>query len=111
MSAYNEGDRGLIPGSGRFPEEGSIFATPVFLPGKSHQWRSLITVYRLQSMGSQSRTRLSDFTTAAAAAAAKSSQSCPTLCDSIDGSPTGSSVPGILQARILEWVAISFSNA
>ena len=96
MSAYNEGDWGLIPGSGRFPEEGSIFATPVFLPGKSHQWRSLITVYRLQSMGSQSRTRLSDFTTAAAAAAAaKSSQSCPTLCDPIDGSPPGSSVHGI----------------
>ena len=44
-------------------------------------------------------------------AAAKSSQSCPTLCDPIDGSPLGSSVPGILQARILEWVAISFSNA
>ena len=46
-----------------------------------------------------------------AAAAAKSLQSCPTLCDPIDGSPLGSSVPGILQARILEWVAISFSNA
>ena len=47
----------------------------------------------------------------AAAAAAKSLQSCPTLCDPIDGSPTGSPVPGILQARILEWVAVSFSNA
>ena len=46
-----------------------------------------------------------------AAAAAKSLQSCPTLCDSIDGSPRGSSVPGILQARILEWIAISFPNA
>ena len=46
-----------------------------------------------------------------AAAAAKSLQSCPTLCDPIDGSPSGSSVPGILQARTLEWVAISFSNA
>ena len=46
-----------------------------------------------------------------AAAAAKSPQSCPTLCDPIDGSPLGSSVPGILQARTLEWVAISFSNA
>ena len=46
-----------------------------------------------------------------AAAAAKSHQSCPTLCDPIDGSPPGSPVPGILQARILEWVAISFSNA
>ena len=45
-----------------------------------------------------------------AAAAAKLLQSCPTLCDPIDGSPPGSSVPGILQARTLEWVAISFSN-
>ena len=47
----------------------------------------------------------------AAAAAAKSLQSCPTLCDPIDGSPPGSPVPGILQAGTLEWVAISFSNA
>ena len=46
-----------------------------------------------------------------AAAAAKSLQACPTLCDPIDGSPPGSSVPGILQARTLEWVAISSSNA
>ena len=45
------------------------------------------------------------------AAAAKSFQSFPTLCDPIDGSPSGSPVPGILQARTLEWVAISFSNA
>ena len=44
-------------------------------------------------------------------AAAKSHQSCPALCDPIDGSPPGSPVPGILQARTLEWVAISFSNA
>ena len=43
--------------------------------------------------------------------AAKSLQSCPTLCDPIDGSPPGSPIPGILQARTLEWVAISFSNA
>ena len=48
---------------------------------------------------------------AAAAAAAKLLQLCPTLCDPIDGSPPGSPVPGILQARTLEWVAISFSNA
>ena len=48
---------------------------------------------------------------AAAAAAAKSLQSCPTLYDPIDGRPPGSPVPGILQARTLEWVAISFSNA
>ena len=46
--------------------------------------------------------------TSAAAAAAKSLQSCPTLCNPIDGSPQGSPLPGILQARILEWVAISF---
>ena len=45
------------------------------------------------------------------AAAAKSLQSCPTLCDPTDGSPPGSPVPGVLQARTLEWVAISFSNA
>ena len=51
------------------------------------------------------------YDTAAAVAAAKSLQSCPTLCDTIDGSPPGSPVPGILQARTLEWVAISFSNA
>ena len=47
----------------------------------------------------------------AAAAAAKSLQSCLTLCDPIDGSPPGFPIPGILQARTLEWVAISFSNA
>ena len=45
------------------------------------------------------------------ATAAKSLQSCPTLCDPIDGSPPGSAIPGILQARTLEWVAISFSSA
>ena len=50
------------------------------------------------------------FCAAAAAAAAMSLQSCPTLCDPIDGLLPGSSVPGILQARTLEWVAISFSN-
>jgi len=50
-------------------------------------------------------------TIALTAAAAKWLQSCPTLCDPIDGSPPGSPVPGILQARTLEWVAISFSNA
>ena len=47
----------------------------------------------------------------AVAVAVKSLQSCPTLCDPIDGCPPGSPVPGILQARTLEWVAISFSNA
>ena len=52
--------------------------------------------------------RMSEF---AAAAAVKLLQPWPTLCDPIDGSPPGSPVPGILQARTLEWVAISFSNA
>ena len=51
------------------------------------------------------------YAAAAAAAAAKLLQSCPTLCDPIDGNPPGSAVPGILQARTLEWAAISFSNA
>ena len=54
---------------------------------------------------------LEEFLSVATAAAAKSLQSCPTLCDPIDGSPPGSSVPGSLQARTLKWVAISFSNA
>ena len=57
------------------------------------------------------RTPESKFKIAAAAAAAKLLQSCPTLCDPIDGSPPGFSVPGILRARTLEWVAISFSSA
>ena len=55
--------------------------------------------------------RMAAIKKSAAAAAAKSLQSCPTLCDPTDGSPLGSAVPGILQARTLEWVAISFSNA
>ena len=52
-----------------------------------------------------------DLDKAAAAATAKSLQLCLTLCDPIDGSPPGSPIPGILQARTLEWVSISFSNA
>ena len=53
---------------------------------------------------------LDTISAAAAAAAAKSLQSCPTMCDPIDDSPPGSPVPGILQARALDWVAISFSR-
>ena len=56
-----------------------------------------------------SKSNAKECSTAAAAAAAKSLQSRPTLCDPIDGSPPGSAVPGILQARTLEWVAIAFS--
>ena len=62
-------------------------------------------------MGMQTSTATMENSVAAAAAAAKSHQSCLTLCDPTDGSPTGSLVPGILQARTLEWGAISFSNA
>ena len=58
----------------------------------------------------KSRSIISSFTLSFAAAAAKSLQSCPTLCDPIDGNPPGSPVPGILQARTLEWAAISFSK-
>ena len=57
------------------------------------------------------QSRIGTYAAAAAAAAARLLQSCPTLCDPIDGSPPGSPIPGILQARTLEWVAISFSNA
>ena len=63
---------------------------------------SLVTVFILKSI-------FSDMSIAAATAAAKSLQSCPTLCDPIDSSPPGSPVSGILQARTLEWVAISFN--
>ena len=62
-------------------------------------------------MYANTKLNLTTLLSAAAAAAAKSLQSCPTLCDPIDGSPPDSPVPGILQARTLEWVAISFSNA
>ena len=62
----------------------------------------------VSSTKSQSEASVS-YLCVSAAAAAKSLQSCPTLCDPIDGSPPGSAVPGILQARTLEWVAISFS--
>ena len=79
-------------------------SAPVFLPEKSHGQRSLAGY----SPWDGKRVR-HDLETAAAAA--KSRQSCPTLCDAIDGSPPGSPIPGILQARTLEWVVISFFNA
>ena len=92
----------MIPGSGRSPGERKWQPTPAFLLGESHGQRRAwqATVYRV----AKSRTR-------PAAAAAKSLQSCPTLCNPIDDSPPGPAVPGILQERTLEWVAISFSNA
>ena len=64
-----------------------------------------------RSLAQQADSLPSEPSAAAAAAAANSLQPCPTLCNPIDGSPPGSPVPGILQARTLEWVAISFFNA
>jgi len=81
----------MFPGSGYlFPfQVGEVFSSYVFR----------YVLWPLLSLSSPS------------AAAAKSLPSCPTLCDPIDGSPPGSPIPGILQARTLEWVAIPFSNA
>ena len=124
---------GSAPFSGMLPsiERRAWQPTAVFLPSESHGQRSQAGY----SMGLQRvrhdwsnlacRHALSidpfyffpasrnfwDNLLIAAAAAAKSLQLYPTLCDPIDGSPPGSAVPGILQARTLEWVAISFSNA
>ena len=67
-----------------------------------------LETYSLPKLNQQATDNLN---TLIAAAAAKLLQSCPTLCDPIDGSPQGSPIPGILQAGTLEWVAISFSNA
>ena len=81
------------------------------MPSQSNDDRSRIRDLRMIFKAikvTNSRTRGA---AAAAATAAKSLQSCPTLCDPRDGSPPGSPVPGILQAGTLEWVAISFSNA
>ena len=86
-------------------------STPVFLPGKSHGQRSFTAAVHGVTKGSDRTQRLNNIKRYAAAAAAASLQSCATLCDPIDGSPPGSPVPGILQARTLEWVAISFSDA
>ena len=68
-------------------------------------------IYRYRYTYRDQENRNLFFNLFSAAAAAKLLQSCPTLCSPIDGSPPGSRVPGILQARTLEWVAISFSNA
>ena len=77
-------------------------------PGDSLREEFISSIYALSFMLIQFKIVLKMY---AAAAVAKSLQSCPTLCDPIDGSPPGSPTPGILRARTLEWVAISFSNA
>ena len=99
----NAGAVGSIPGSGRSPGEGN--GNPLqYSCLENHMdrgdwWVAVHVVAKSQAAA------------AAAAAAAKSLQSCLTLCDPIDSSPPGSPIPGIPQARTLEWVAISFSNA
>ena len=89
-SACNAGDSGLIPGSGRSPGEGSGTHSTILA------WRSTWT----EEPGGYSPWGCKESDTTSAAVA-KSLQSCPTLCDPIDGSPPGSTVPGILQARTL----------
>ena len=99
----NAGDVGLIPGLGRSPGEGN--GNPLQYPCLENPMDGGAWLTTVPGV-TKSRTRLSEFTITAAAA--KSLQSCPTLCYPIDGSPPGSPVPGILQARKLEWVAICF---
>ena len=96
-----------------------IFLTCISLPDRLHKDQSIIDldVFFLPIASTHFSSQVPIYTEyvnklhTATAAAAKSLQSCPTLCDHIDGLLQGSSVPGILQARTLEWVAISFSNA
>ena len=71
----------------------------------------LITIYRNENWVPKNESWWTPHSYVAAATAAKSLQSCPTLCDPTDGSPLGSSVPGILQARVLEWGATAFSDS
>ena len=92
-----------------FPSPGDL-PDPGIEPGSSHCRQTLYCLSHQGSPGIVNHT-ISIVNHAAAAAAAKSLQSCPPLCDPIDGSPPGPAIPGILQARTLEWVAISFSNA
>ena len=80
-----------------------LFSGPTFMLSWSRAGEQFHTRHKVGSVP--------EACAAAAAAAAKSLQSYPTLCDPIDGSPPGSPVPGILQERTLEWVSISFSNA
>ena len=106
-SACNDGDWRSIPGLGRSPGEEndyllqySCLKNPMV---RGVWWAAVHGVIKSQTwLSNKAHTHT---------AAAKSLQSCPTLCDPTDGSPWGSPVPGVLQARTLEWVAISFSNA
>ena len=108
------GDLSLIPRLGRSPWGGHGNPLQYSCLENPHGWRSVEGYSPWGRRESDTTEQLSTHTSihhAAAPAAAKSLQSCPTLCNPIDGSSPGSPVPGILQARTLEWVAISFSNA
>ena len=127
-NAGNIRDVDSIPGSGRSPggahgnplqysclknpTDRGVWQATVHMVAKSRtQLKQFsIHVHRELSNG-RSRLEKRKMLISAPAAAAKSLQSCPTLCDPLDGSPPGSPVSGILQVRTLEWVAISFSNA
>ena len=102
-STCNAGNLDLIPGLGRFPWTRNRLPTPVSWPGEFHGQR------RLADYSPWGHRVRHDWVTVAVTA--KSLQSCLTLCDHIDGSPPGSPIPGILQARILESVAISCFSA
>ena len=111
---------GFNPWVRKVPWNRAWHPTPVFLPGESHGRRSL-GGYSPRGRKESDTTEqlhfhfswlpLLNLGTGIPSAAAMSLQSCPTLCDPRDSSPPGSPVPGILQVRTMEWVAISFSNA
>ena len=94
-------------------ESCSPWNSPIFVIKKnSNKWHLLTDLRKVNATMKPMRALQPGIPSpTAAAAAAKSLQLCPTLCDPTDSSPPGSPVPGILQARTLEWVAISFSNA
>ena len=109
---------GFDPWVGKIPWRRAWQPTPLFLLGKSHGQRSLVGYDPWGCKESDTTKWMNTHTHThhmfiddCKYAATKSLQSCPTLCDPIDGSPPGSPIPGIIQARTLEWVAISFSNA
>ena len=89
----------------QFHSTNCLDISPLSLPSSSSISTSLVKLPQIRP-----KSALSLFVSHCCCCAAKSLQSCPTLCDPIDGSPPGSPIPGILQARTLEWVAISFSN-
>ena len=116
-SSCNAGDLGSIPRWGRSPAEGNgipLQCSCLDNPVDRGAWRATLHWGCKESDGTEELNTAYIYICIFKidyAASAKSIQLCPTLCHPIDGSPPGSPVPGILQARTLEWVAISFSNA